>query len=180
VNAKERSVVILILCFVAVMAATDILTDYRGGAAAGHILVEAGVGLAALAGIFYFLKGSIKLKHKLNYSLSENVNLKNEANEWKVQAEKHIDGLSKSIDLQLSKWNLSDAEKEVALLLLKGLSLKEIAQVRDTTEKTSRVQAISVYAKTGLSGRAELSAFFLEDLLQPQKSAETIGKEENA
>jgi hypothetical protein len=30
-----------------------------------------------------------------------------------------------------------------------------------------RQQAIAVYRKSGLAGRAELSAFFLEDLLLP-------------
>jgi hypothetical protein len=31
---------------------------------------------------------------------------------------------------QLSRWKLTSAEKEVAFLLLKGLSLKELAEVR--------------------------------------------------
>jgi DNA-binding NarL/FixJ family response regulator len=53
----------------------------------------------------------------------------------------------------------------VALLLLKGLSFKEIAQVRNASERTVRQQALAVYAKSGLGGRAELAAFFLEDLL---------------
>ncbi|MGE3975871.1 MAG: helix-turn-helix transcriptional regulator, partial [Bdellovibrionales bacterium] len=53
---------------------------------------------------------------------------------------------------------------------LKGLSLKEIAGVRNTTEKTARVQSTAIYSKAGLSGRSELSAFFLEDLLLPENS----------
>lgn len=36
-----------------------------------------------------------------------------------------------------------------------------------TSERTIRAQARSIYAKAGLSGRAALSAFFLEDLLAP-------------
>ena len=53
-------------------------------------------------------------------------------------------------------------------LLLKGLSLREIAQLRDTSERTVREQARSVYRKAGINGRASLSAYFLEDLLLPQ------------
>lgn len=64
--------------------------------------------------------------------------------------------------------NQLSLEKEVAFLLLKGLSLKEIAEVRQTVEKTARLQATAVYEKSGLAGRSELSAFFLEDLLPPQ------------
>ena len=49
----------------------------------------------------------------------------------------------------------------------KGLSLKEISTVRSTSERTVRTQARALYGKSGLEGRAALSAFFLEDLLAP-------------
>ena len=64
-------------------------------------------------------------------------------------------------------WHLSKSEKEVALFLVKGMSLKEIAGLRGTSEKTARQQASQVYAKAQLENRAELAAFFLEDLLLP-------------
>ena len=53
------------------------------------------------------------------------------------------------------------------MLLLKGLGHKEAASVLDRSERTVRQHAVSVYRKSGLSGRAELAAFFLEDLLLP-------------
>lgn len=171
-NKHERTVIISILSIVAVMVVFDLFTDSKEGVGVWHVLAEGGTGLAALFGIFYFLKDSFNLKHQLSDSLDENVQLKKEANDWKAEAQKYIEGLSESIDQQLSKWNLTTAEKEVALLLLKGLSLKEIADVRSTTEKTARVQSIAIYSKSGLSGRSELAAFFLEDLLQPQKVQE--------
>lgn len=167
-NRKERILIITILAIVAFMVAVDLMIDSKEGVAIWHVLVEGSTGLAALFGIFYFIKGSYQLQHKLSDSLNENIQLKKEASDWKIEANKYIEGLSKSIDLQLSKWNLSNAEKEVALLLLKGLSLKEIAEIRNTTEKTARVQSIAIYSKSGLAGRSELAAFFLEDLLQPQ------------
>ena len=78
-----------------------------------------------------------------------------------------LKGLSAAIDAQFERWGLTAAEREVALLLLKGLSHKEIAVVREASVLTVRQQARSVYAKANLSGRAALSAFFLEDLLLP-------------
>lgn len=168
-NRHERTVIITVLFIVAVMVSFDLFTDSKEGVVIWHVLVEGGAGLAALFGIFYFLKDSFTLKHKLSVFLIENIQLKKEALEWKTEAKKYIEGLSQSIDQQLSKWNLTAAEKEVALLLLKGLSLKEIADIRSTTEKTARVQSIAVYSKSGLSGRSELAAFFLEDLLLPQE-----------
>ncbi|MBZ0120481.1 MAG: helix-turn-helix transcriptional regulator, partial [Sandaracinaceae bacterium] len=75
--------------------------------------------------------------------------------------------LGEALARQFERWQLTAAEREVALLLLKGLSLKEIAEARGTSERTVRDQARAVYRKAGLAGRSELSAFFLEDLLVP-------------
>jgi DNA-binding CsgD family transcriptional regulator len=86
---------------------------------------------------------------------------------WRAEARTYLDGLGEAIEAQFSRWSLTDAEREVALLLLKGLSHKEIATVRAVSERTVREQARALYAKSGLTGRAALSAFFLEDLLAP-------------
>jgi DNA-binding CsgD family transcriptional regulator len=86
---------------------------------------------------------------------------------WRAEARAHLNGLGQAIDAQFSRWNLTEAEREVALLLLKGLTHKEIAAIRATSERTVREQARSLYAKAGLTGRATLSAFFLEDLIAP-------------
>jgi DNA-binding CsgD family transcriptional regulator len=91
---------------------------------------------------------------------------------WRAEARSFLNGLGEAIEAQFSRWNLTEAEREVALLLLKGLSQKEIAQVRAVSERTVREQARSVYSKAGLTGRAALSAFFLEDLLAPIEGVE--------
>jgi DNA-binding CsgD family transcriptional regulator len=86
---------------------------------------------------------------------------------WRAESRTLLNGLGEAIDAQFSRWNLTEAEREVALLLLKGLSVKEIAAVRATSERTIRAQSAALYSKAGLTGRAALSAFFLEDLLAP-------------
>ena len=65
-------------------------------------------------------------------------------------------------------WKLSESEKEIALLIIKGLSMKEISELRHVKEKTIRQQAASIYEKTGLSGRHELASYFIEDLIGKQ------------
>ncbi len=82
--------------------------------------------------------------------------------------------LSELIQSQLEKWGLSRSEKEIALLLIKGLSLDEIAEVRGTKAKTIRQQASSIYRKAGLAGRHELAAYFLEDLLTPPEQNRSV------
>ena len=71
------------------------------------------------------------------------------------------------IQQQFEQWSLTNSECEVALALLKGLSFREVALLRDTREKTVRQQAVQVYRKSGVAGRHELAAWFFEDLLAP-------------
>jgi DNA-binding NarL/FixJ family response regulator len=94
-----------------------------------------------------------------------------ESRRWRERYQSTIRGLGAAIQEQFEAWQLTAAEAEIGLLLLKGLSLKEIAAVRETGERTVREQARAIYRKAGLSGRSELSAFFLEDLLLPDPAA---------
>jgi DNA-binding CsgD family transcriptional regulator len=87
-----------------------------------------------------------------------------EGREWRSQSRRFLDGLSKAIEAQFNLWQLTPAEADVAGLLLKGASLREIAVLRRTSEATIRQQAQNVYRKSGLGSRSELSAYFLEDL----------------
>ena len=88
--------------------------------------------------------------------------------QWRDEARAHVEGLSVAIRRQFESWRLTEAEQDVGLLMLKGLSHKEIAHLRQTGESTVRQQARSIYEKAGLSGRSGLSAYFLEDLLAPR------------
>ncbi len=84
---------------------------------------------------------------------------------WRARVQSHLDGLGAAINRQLDTWALTAAEREVALLMLKGFSHKEIAILRKTSEATARQQAGSIYSKSGLVSRGAFCAFFLEDLL---------------
>jgi DNA-binding CsgD family transcriptional regulator len=84
---------------------------------------------------------------------------------WRQRVQAHLEGLGSAIDRQLAEWDLTEAERDVALYMLKGFSHKEIGALRGTSDATVRQQARSVYEKSGLNGRAAFCAFFLEDLL---------------
>jgi DNA-binding CsgD family transcriptional regulator len=73
--------------------------------------------------------------------------------------------LGELIQTQFREWALTDSEQEVGLLLLKGLSFREIAALRQTQEKTVRAQASGIYRKAGVNGRHAFSAWFIEDFL---------------
>lgn len=84
---------------------------------------------------------------------------------WRSAVAIHVSGLHEAIDAQFDAWEMSPAERDVALLILKGLSHKQIGALRATAEATVRQQAQAIYRKSGLAGKNALSAFFLEGLL---------------
>lgn len=171
-NNRERGFIAGILLLILCMVGLDLLTDSREGVRPWHLAAEGLILLASAVGIFLVLRDAVVLKHALESERRNLEILREEEKRWRQQAKKYLEGLSGAIDEQLTSWRLTNSEKEVAFLLLKGMSLKEIAEARKTTEKTARAQSIAIYAKAGLAGRSELAAFFLEDLLLPQKTAE--------
>lgn len=69
------------------------------------------------------------------------------------------------IDQFFAKWKLSEAERDVALFVLKGLDNDQIASLRGTANGTVRAQCANIYAKSGVEGRPQLISFFFEELL---------------
>jgi DNA-binding CsgD family transcriptional regulator len=85
---------------------------------------------------------------------------------WRAANGGTLDDLAAAIGRQFDAWSLTAAERDIAGLMLKGVSLRDIAGLRHTSETTIRQQAQSVYQKSGLAGRRELAAFFLESLFE--------------
>ncbi|MBO9477470.1 response regulator transcription factor [Shimia sp. R11_0] len=69
------------------------------------------------------------------------------------------------MEASFATWQLTPAERDVALFSIKGLSIQEIAQLRQTSEGTVKAQCNAIYRKAGVSGRAQLMSLFLDDLL---------------
>jgi DNA-binding CsgD family transcriptional regulator len=153
------------------LAGVDVVSDLGQGTTLEHVLAEVGVIVVGLAGSAFVARQLlVRLRRARVTEAALQGRLKAteaEAARWRAEAANILAGLGTAIDQQFERWSLSPAEKEVALLLLKGLSHKELAGVRSVTEATARQQARAVYKKAGLSGRNDLAAFFLEDLLLP-------------
>ncbi|MCW9035410.1 MAG: helix-turn-helix transcriptional regulator [Alphaproteobacteria bacterium] len=66
---------------------------------------------------------------------------------------------------KFDEWHLSPSEREIALLLMKGLTIQEIADVRSTQQGTVKSQSSAIYQKAEVKSRNELVAYFVEDLL---------------
>ena len=69
------------------------------------------------------------------------------------------------VDEKFSIWDLTSAERDVALFSIKGMSTAEIAGLRETSEGTVKAQTNAIYRKAGVSGRPQLLSLFIEDLM---------------
>jgi DNA-binding NarL/FixJ family response regulator len=164
----ERVTLTILLALIALLVGADALSDLRGGGSSAHVSIELAVATMAAVAVGVLWTRYVLTRSALDASQDTLERTRADAESWRRRNEATLRGLADAIDHQLDAWRLTRAEKEVAFLLLKGLSFKEIAEVRDASERTVRQQALAVYAKSGLGGRAELAAFFLEDLLVPR------------
>jgi DNA-binding NarL/FixJ family response regulator len=171
----ERKVSIIFLSLVAGLTVFDVIEDSIEGVSLQHVLLELGIITAAIAGAAYLAQKAYRDIKSSNKALrSELQNVKQDNLRWKSENAQLYKGFETAVESQLKSWGLSAAECDVAFMILKGLSLKEIADVRHSSERTVRQQAACVYKKSNLEGRAQLAAFFLEDLFDgPRASTST-------
>jgi len=153
------------LSIIMILNFLDVLTDIELGVPIWHIIEESIIVLLSGVGAGYLIyeihQRSKQLAH-LGDTLSEsNQHLENITEKMKLARKQY----SEVIHQQFGDWQMTESEQQVGLLLLKGLSFKEIAAVRSTKEKTVRQQASTIYSKSKLEGRHEFSAWFLEDFL---------------
>jgi DNA-binding NarL/FixJ family response regulator len=62
-------------------------------------------------------------------------------------------------------WSLTSAERDIAMYMLKGLSIAEIAAARSTAEGTVKAQTSNIFRKTGVQSRLELMSLFMDEFL---------------
>jgi DNA-binding CsgD family transcriptional regulator len=162
----KELIIVVLLAFVIVGNLMDVIYDYREGANLAHLSVEL-VLVAASFVLITILSIGMWRESRSNKRLKTelaSVSSQPEATQSpSLLAARH--DMAKVLQSQFEEWRLTVTEKEVALLLLKGLSFKEIAAVRNTLEKTVRQQASAIYKKAGVSGRHSFSAWFIEDIL---------------
>ena len=63
------------------------------------------------------------------------------------------------------QWALTQSEREVALLAIKGFSTADIARIRETKQGTIKAQSNAIYRKADVTGRPQLLSLFIEDLM---------------
>jgi len=139
---------LLASCFFLYDIGHDVL---RGNESALHVALEACVFLAICVALWFEVRRVAALRRALQAAESQSARLSGD--------------LLAVMQGEFARWHLSPSECEIALLTIKGLSMREIAEARGVKEKTVRQQATQIYAKSGYGGRHELVAHFIEDLM---------------
>lgn len=161
----HQHVLIVLLLLVALASAADLLADLAAGVHSAHLVQEAIVLAMALGTFGWLLRQLLRSGSKieaLEAELEESRALAASQSGVLVATKRQLADL---IEQQFRVWELTASEREVGLFLVKGFSLKEIALLRGTAEKTIRQQASSIYQKAGVSGRHTFSAWFLEAVM---------------
>lgn len=171
---KQTSYVIksisCLLGYVAVMSSLDVFSDIKNKVAWAHVLVELSIVFCSLLSAILLMHWFYKVSQTtLNEVKTKLIETDKEARFWREENKHIVRGLSANIYEQFNIWHLTPTECEIGFLLLKGYSLQEIAEFKSKSERTVREQAGNIYHKANLTGRSELTAFFLEDLLSPHE-----------
>src|SRR5262245_20489562 len=173
---------LLLFLIIAILMSIDLTIEFVRGEPLALQTFELLIFTSALAGIAFHWWQTIgerrraqALDRQLAAARDEARRWSEDARRWNAEAQTLLQGLGAAIDRQFDRWGLTPAEREIALLQLKGLRHRDIAQLRRTSERTVRQQALTVYRKAGLNGRSDLAAFFLEDLLLPVASTSLAG-----
>lgn len=69
------------------------------------------------------------------------------------------------LEVRFNEWQLTEAERAVAVLAIKGFSVAEMAALRETAQGTVKAQCAALYRKADVSGRLQLLSLFLDDLM---------------
>lgn len=119
--------------------------------------------------IYEMRRQHASLARDLVHARAENVT-------WRQNARAQMEGVRIAIEAQFDTWQFTPAEKEIANLILKGCSHKQIADMRQSSGSTVRQQAQAIYRKSGLENRSELAAYFLDAILHASTDAPTTSE----
>lgn len=172
----------VVLVFVVVAGVTDLILDRPRTWRSMHVAFEVSM-IAISLGFaivlwrgWWHAAGDLRRTRAALAATTRSLNERRaERIAWEDRAREERAGFGRAVDSQFQAWGLTPTEREVAFLLLQGFGHKQIAARTGRSDRTVRQHAVSVYQKSGIGGRAELAAFFLQGLLPDATGAEGRG-----
>ena len=142
---------VVVQTLAAVFFVGDAFADLRIAPTSSHAIFESLVAVALVMGVAF---GGWELRRALERMREQEATLAIASG-----------ALYDVIRTSFADWGLTAAEEDVAFLALKGIDAAEIAEMRGSAQGTVRAQLTKIYAKAGVSNRAQFAALFVEDLL---------------
>jgi len=155
---------IIFMVIIVLLGTGDLILDQLNTGKTFHSIIEITFIIFAVISSSWMWLVYKKNNKMLQSSENRVMELTAQRQDYLQKHENLIRGMKEAITSQLEKWGLSAAEVEITLLLMRGYSHKQIAARLDKSEKTVRNQSLAVYKKTGMTGRNDLTAFFIEDI----------------
>lgn len=155
--AKGRSFPIALASFIVLQAVAalffvaDVTADLWTTALGAHSVLEALVTSVLLIGILLSVA-------QLRWTLRE---MEMQGRALEVASGDFV----RFIERQFDSWSLTDAERDVGFLALKGCDIREIAELRGRAAGTIRAQLASIYSKANVAGHPQFVSHFVEELL---------------
>lgn len=119
-------------------------------------LLEMGAGLGLFLGL---ILGTILVRRAMR-----------DLNRAEARLERASAAFVDLLNARFDQWGLTVAERDVALFAIKGLSVQEMARLRETSEGTIKAQTAAIYRKANVTGRPQLLSLFIEDLMGADRS----------
>lgn len=66
---------------------------------------------------------------------------------------------------KFNSWNLTPAERDITLLIIRGLNVADIAMARNTAPGTIKAQSTSIFRKIGVRSKTELMSLIIDEFL---------------
>ena len=76
------------------------------------------------------------------------------------------------LEERFTEWDLTPAERDVALFAIKGFSTHDMAGFRGVSEGTIKAQTNAIYRKAGVAGRPQLLSLFIDELIEADQSSQ--------
>mgnify|MGYP001163345352 CR=1 FL=1 len=173
VRRHERTLILAGLVGISLVVAGDMYVDLADGLPLSHLIHEALILVFCLFLTLIQWRVISGQRRQLGEKETTIRQLTESREEFRRRSLRFSGEFAAAVSQQFEEWELTESERDVALLLIKGLSMKEIADSRASKETTVRQQAAVIYRKARVEGRQELAAYFLEDLFAPVQSSKS-------
>ena len=138
----------------------DVANDIRE-----HIATDTAYSFGSALHLFFEILATIGLTLALIEILTYIKALQKSDEKHELQLKYLTEDFDALVHKQFNTWDLTAAEKDIALFMLRGLNNIEIAGLRKVAVGTIRVQSHRILQKAGVSSRTELMSIFMEEFM---------------